>query len=352
MTSYASYIPMGTIPVDGPSPYNRQFTGEIASPSGLTRGPNFFTPLTYDGYTGQGTAWVVEEQHDLYHGNPQTPSKRRSVPKTHPYHYAHDTARSPTRAKFSIPEPPPGYFPFYSEGSHLITRPRRVYAVSQATDAYSDASYSPSPPIQMRLPDPSLIPKRRSPSEESVESLSRMQRDAFTTQRGPSNCERVPQAVFRAPASSGSFRYQDIAFHKEGFPEPGIRVGEIGQPTFLLEGATECTLPNTGDSFLSIQIMWPGYEPYKFKLKAFMGEGRAKVPITHETIANRLCAELLEFKKCLKVVDPMLAHSWWISRHYGDAGIDINQLFLSHMVHRGGSHWQVELWAPRRQRHS
>ncbi|KAF8150658.1 hypothetical protein B0H34DRAFT_678451 [Crassisporium funariophilum] len=257
-----------------------------------------------------------------------TTPRRRSSHSNNAYAFPtslHDTARSPTRSRFNIPQ------------SHAYvpeTTPHRT-------------------PTRARLPSNGhglVGPERhhrtheRSSRDENSHVITRPKRPTH----GPSNHILIPQGLIPEPASSKDyyFRYPDINFRLANFPEFGVRVDAITRPHVpAIEGADDPVLKDVAERELKIQVVWPGYStlPFEKRIKTVKGS------LSRHAVLVKLAHIMLDFSIHIKQSKARVERgqeSWAVSGGSGP-GISCADVFITKLIHCGGSHWQMELWAPK-----
>ncbi|KAF8623619.1 hypothetical protein AX17_007321 [Amanita inopinata Kibby_2008] len=164
----------------------------------------------------------------------------------------------------------------------------------------------------------------------------------------PTNHILVPQILFSeelaTPKSYPDTKYPPIVFQLVDFPEVGVRISRVvGKDTPRIAGAQDKVL-DIGDREIKIWLLWPGYdEPLQKRLKTQSGT------ITRDTLLLIIANVILNFMEKMKNSRVKSGHeAWAIGTHpNGRPGIAGPALFITRLIHRGGSNWQPELWAPR-----
>ncbi|KAG6862524.1 hypothetical protein C0995_000072 [Termitomyces sp. Mi166 len=165
---------------------------------------------------------------------------------------------------------------------------------------------------------------------------------------GPTNHVLVPQPEYfdeRDKKWRYGPRYPPITFQTAGFPEIGVRVSKIAhshQPP-PIEGANDEIFAISGDR----EVQWPGYssEPLKKRIKTQGGK------IIRQLFLTILAHDILDFTYDIhrKRIPIEPGYEKWMIGSKAEVNTIVGgELFITRVVHRGGSNWQVELWAPKR----
>ncbi|KAF5381964.1 hypothetical protein D9615_004415 [Tricholomella constricta] len=187
-------------------------------------------------------------------------------------------------------------------------------------------------PEEIRVPQPRRVPGQ------------------FPT--GPTNHILVPQLEHydddrRKWCSDPAFRHESIIFQSENIPEPGVRVGKISHSAYPppILGADDTVFAAAGDREVKLWILWPGYnaEPLQKRIKTQGGRITRQLLLT--LVANLVLDFAYEINR--KKIPVERGYTEWAigDKNHGIVG---GELFITRLVHRGGSNWQPELWAPRR----
>ncbi|TFK28185.1 hypothetical protein FA15DRAFT_90898 [Coprinopsis marcescibilis] len=150
---------------------------------------------------------------------------------------------------------------------------------------------------------------------------------------GPTNHVMVPQNHRDVVLS-----IEPITFQIAGFPEPGINIGKWDDPyQHTLVGHHDKVLSKVViEKYLSIDINWPGYPPATKRMLA------NKETITRQNLANALARVITVWAEDAKKQTVKQGYEHWA---IGKA-VNIDDVFITRMIHLGTSHWQAELWAP------
>ncbi|KAG5651922.1 hypothetical protein H0H81_006937 [Sphagnurus paluster] len=192
----------------------------------------------------------------------------------------------------------------------------------------------------------------RAQCTEPADTNLRYQHDVHTN--GPTNHVLVPQIPYayadderRKWCPDPAFRQASIIFQSENIPEPGVRVGKISHSAYPppIQGADDPVFAASGDREIKLWIVWPGYstEPLQKRIKTQGGKLTRQLLLT--LIANMVLDFTYEIhRKKIPIEAGYL--EWAIGDKNG--GFVGGELFITRLVHRGGSNWQPEIWAPRR----
>ncbi|KAJ2911538.1 hypothetical protein MD484_g8876, partial [Candolleomyces efflorescens] len=156
---------------------------------------------------------------------------------------------------------------------------------------------------------------------------------------GPTNHIRVPQLLH----DDGNIDYASlrdpIRFFREGFPEPGLKLEDIDRsdPVLLFNHADR-VLSSVPEKAINVWIKWPGYPARRKRVSTLSGS------ITREALLSSLCKAVLEW-----TVEVFRDHP--INQTHPEFAIvgrirPRSMIFITELVHRGSSNWQVELWMP------
>ncbi|RDB26040.1 hypothetical protein Hypma_006655 [Hypsizygus marmoreus] len=173
---------------------------------------------------------------------------------------------------------------------------------------------------------------------------------------GPTNHVLVPQIDFKDDETlrqrsymDPHFRHEDITFQTVGIPELGVRVGKIAErySPAIVHGDDQ-VFKVTGDMQIKLWIIWPGYsaEPMQRRMKTQNGTATRDFALAF--IANAILDFTYSVYKS-KVPVECGREEWTIGpRADKRPGVVGAELFITRLIHRGGSNWQPEIWAPRR----
>ncbi|KAJ2922279.1 hypothetical protein H1R20_g14817, partial [Candolleomyces eurysporus] len=157
---------------------------------------------------------------------------------------------------------------------------------------------------------------------------------------GPTNHIRVPQVLHDNGNIDYSSLHRPIRFYRDGFPEPGLKLEDIDrlQPA-LLSNHADRVLSSVAENAINIWIKWPGYPARKKRVSTQSGN------ITREALLSSLCKVVLEW-----TVEIFREHP--VNHALPEFAIvgrirPRTMIFITELVHRGASNWQVELWVPR-----
>ncbi|KAG5730942.1 hypothetical protein E4T56_gene7105 [Termitomyces sp. T112] len=169
---------------------------------------------------------------------------------------------------------------------------------------------------------------------------------------GPTNHVWVPQPDYfdeRDKMWRYGPRFPPIVFQTAGFPEIGVRVGKIAhsQNPPPIEGPKDEIFAASGNREIQVWILWPGYssEPLRKRIKTQGGK------ITRELFLTVLAHDVLDYTYSIykkKIPIEPGYEKWTIGSKAEENTIVGGELFITRLVHRGGSNWQIELWAPKR----
>ncbi|RXW21762.1 hypothetical protein EST38_g4086 [Candolleomyces aberdarensis] len=130
-----------------------------------------------------------------------------------------------------------------------------------------------------------------------------------------------------------------ITFQKKGFPEPGVTYDELlvmAGSVPRLEGNDDKVFQSAVGNSINVMINWPGY---KIGLKQI----KPRYPLSQITreellrqVARLLRSWLMVVKRESESTDPFFAIR---------SEEDFRGVFITSLVHLGGSDWQVHLWA-------
>ncbi|KAF9468007.1 hypothetical protein BDZ94DRAFT_835139 [Collybia nuda] len=171
---------------------------------------------------------------------------------------------------------------------------------------------------------------------------------------GPTNHVLVPQREFREPEAKRPytdpyFRHPPITFQTANIPELGVRVGKVMErysPGVI--GDQDLVMAGVHEKEIRFWILWPGYstEPIQKRMKTQNGT------ISRDTVLMVLANAVLEFTHMIqkKQIPVQRGYEDWTIGVCPDntLGIVGSHLFITRLLHRGGSNWQPEIWAPKR----
>ncbi|KIM40504.1 hypothetical protein M413DRAFT_445955 [Hebeloma cylindrosporum] len=303
-------------------------------------GANVYPPPTYPPpgrFPGETSPERLAYDHGYngYMGGPQvnphhaSPSRRRSS-NSFPYPVSqHDpAARSPTRSRFNTAAP---QYPDVSQSSSSTLRVPRKKSV-------------------ILSPERSNRKDRRESRDENhtaytITPLPKLE----IAPVGPSNHILVPQSKFAEPISSRShvYRYPEVTFQMNGFPEIGMKVSSIiKESPSLLAGHNDEIFKDVPERELKVQIIWPGYtsHPFEKRLKTQRGT------LTRGVVAFKLANMVLDFAAEIQQTRTVIERGYeqWVVGDRKMGLLDARDVFITKLVNCGGSHWQMELWVPRR----
>ncbi|KAF8959517.1 hypothetical protein BDZ97DRAFT_1922865 [Flammula alnicola] len=303
--AHTTFVPSQNIPVTSLAYYSPSpiFSADATSSTYYT-GPSFNCP----------------SQEDISYQ--ATPRRRTSDSLPYPTS-RYDVTRSPTRTRFHV-------------AHHTNTTP----------------SHTTSPaPTRSRNNSSVLGPERHSrtygragdPPAHSTTRVSNTGLDPV----GPSNLRLVPQRIFDEPTSSKShhYRYAPITFQLRGFPEIGVKVAAIlNERTPVLIGDADPVFHDVQEREVRVQILWPGYSKVLFEKRVKTLQGK----MARGSVAVQLAIMVIDFAYKIKETKRPIERGyeqWSIKTEHND-GIKPSDIFITRLIHCGGSHWQMELWAP------
>jgi len=134
-------------------------------------------------------------------------------------------------------------------------------------------------------------------------------------------------------------------FHVANFPEVGVKVGALNRTKIpLLSGGDDPVFQNVQEREIRVRILWPGYSAVSFEKRLRTLQGSTSR--TRTSVVIKLAQIMLEFSQHLRLTREQVEpgqEQWQI----GPLGISCSNVFITRLIHRGGSHWQMELWAPK-----
>ncbi|TFK40161.1 hypothetical protein BDQ12DRAFT_711578 [Crucibulum laeve] len=167
----------------------------------------------------------------------------------------------------------------------------------------------------------------------------------------PTNHILLPQRIPTIKFASRSYeepRYPPITFQALHFPEAGMRLGKVIDRCMpAIEGGDDTVLEKAVDREITIKLMWPGYStvPFQKRIKTLNGK------VTRETILMVLAKAIIQYvRKILVEHIPVEAgfEKWAIGiQPNGRRGIIGPEVFVTRLIHCGGSYWRPELWIPK-----
>ncbi|KAG5646957.1 hypothetical protein DXG03_001680 [Asterophora parasitica] len=174
---------------------------------------------------------------------------------------------------------------------------------------------------------------------------------------GPTNHVMVPQVEYQDDerdrrgvryTADLSFRHDTITFQTANIPELGVRVGKISHSHYPppIQGADDEVFAKAGDREVRLWIQWPGYSAHPLQKRIKTQGGK----LTRQLLLTQIANMVLDFAYDIhrKKIPVERGYSEWA---IGDKkkidGIIGGELFITRLVHCGGSNWQPEIWAPR-----
>ncbi|KAJ2920641.1 hypothetical protein H1R20_g16453, partial [Candolleomyces eurysporus] len=160
---------------------------------------------------------------------------------------------------------------------------------------------------------------------------------------GPTNCVRVPQAPIH-PASQRPSIYSAVQFFLETypspgiampFPEPGLRISNMMRKLSQVFGGDDQVMHAFPENSINVYINWSGYRATQKRISTLSGT------ITRLDLVLSLCKVILEWARDPEPIGGSTDGRWSV----GDGqAINPHNIFVTELVHRGGSSWQVEMW--------
>ncbi|KAE9401705.1 hypothetical protein BT96DRAFT_991869 [Gymnopus androsaceus JB14] len=146
----------------------------------------------------------------------------------------------------------------------------------------------------------------------------------------------VPQRVPRQLVKSVTDIASPLVFRRKGHKEPGVRLSNcLGFAVPELEYMNDRPFKNFVYREITIHIEWPGYSHYgqRMQLGAEKDLSRADIlTMVTQIIQNFIHQTKKHELKC----EPTQEH-WRLER------TDIRRLYITRLIHRGGSYWQPEI---------
>ncbi|KAJ2925514.1 hypothetical protein H1R20_g11580, partial [Candolleomyces eurysporus] len=122
------------------------------------------------------------------------------------------------------------------------------------------------------------------------------------------------------------------------FPEPGLKISNMMRkltPGSQVSGQDDQVMEALSENTINVFINWPGYRSAQKRISTRSGT------ITRRDLALSLCKVVLEWARDSEPIDVPQNGPWSV----GDGqGINPHNIFITELVHCGGSRWQVEMW--------
>ncbi|GLB40355.1 hypothetical protein LshimejAT787_0802260 [Lyophyllum shimeji] len=172
---------------------------------------------------------------------------------------------------------------------------------------------------------------------------------------GPTNHVLVPQPEYHDDEvmrwySDPRFWYAPITFQSENIPGQGVRLGEVASSPYppSIVGAEDAVFAGVSDREIKMWLLWPGYSAVPMQKRMKTQGGRITRELALRLIANLILECMYELHKSKIPVEQ--GYTEWTIGPRGDKKQEFvgEELFITRLVHRGGSNWQPEVWAPRR----
>ncbi|KAG6845465.1 hypothetical protein H0H87_008825 [Tephrocybe sp. NHM501043] len=223
-------------------------------------------------------------------------------------------------------------------------------------------------PSQYHNDDPQHKKRSRSSSQtQALASTSRSARqcpsqDFYQAQKltghavvpppsGPTNHVILPQEEYFEERDK-MWRYgprsQPITFQSRNIPELGVRIGKTAHCQVVdIEGANDLVFADSSYREIQVWVLWPGYSshPLRRRIKT-QGGG-----IARHILLTVISHTILDFTFGIynKKIPVERGHEKWMIGSKADGNTIVGgELFITRLVHRGGSNWQVEIWTPAR----
>ncbi|EAU85349.2 hypothetical protein CC1G_07043 [Coprinopsis cinerea okayama7 len=260
---------------------------------------------------------------------PQASLKQRRLSQSgRPY----DAAQSPTRTRFQDINASYGSGPTVVPAHTVTSEPNRRSRTS--VDAMYHKDHLPAGSrVSDRQPISPTAKATRSYDENTIpKHLVVRAEPGF---HGPMNHMRVPQR----PHDAGPALHPSIHFRVRGFPEPGVKVSQVlALYNPVIVGQSDKPLKDAYEKSIHLVISWPGY-PSAVKRVSTLG-GEIKKTDLFTALAKSVMAWSTDLQK--QGIRPERGYEAWAIGKF----INPNDLFITELVHRGMSFWQMELWAP------
>ncbi|KAF8071874.1 hypothetical protein FPV67DRAFT_902999 [Lyophyllum atratum] len=240
------------------------------------------------------------------------------------------------------------------ERSHSISKSRsRTTAYPSPYDSPHSQGRAPTHSHSVESPSRRMRGVHDQPyPQESTSQLQplRVRRSLAT---GPTNHVLVPQLEYRDEeqkqwCSDIHIRLEPITFQVANFPEPGVQIGKIANSAYspAIIGANDAVFAAAGDREIKLWILWPGCSGTPMQKRMKTKGGKITRELTLMLVANLILECMYEIYR--KKV-PVEQADWTIGATTDKKpGFVGDRLFITRLLHRGGSNWQPELWAPRR----
>ncbi|KAF9052464.1 hypothetical protein BDZ89DRAFT_428913 [Hymenopellis radicata] len=270
-------------------------------------------------------------------------------PSSHGHSQGHPPRPAPSSLLHSLDYPLAPHLPI---SAHHETKPRSVYKVAEPTGRRKSETSTSQARRNSSSNNPYPRSRKEAAASHSMKSTSARNYDTLSVLSndlgpiGPTNHILVPQdTVFGEPTSYNRYQehlFQPISFRAQGFHELGVKLTQIlKQRSDPIDGGDDHVFENSGYREIKVKIQWPGYPHHPF-------EKRVKThncAITRATVCLILANMVLDFVMMLKdrKVQVEKGYEGWA---IGKGGFKANEFWITGLLHRGGNHFQPEIWVP------
>ncbi|KAH6913174.1 hypothetical protein BKA70DRAFT_715092 [Coprinopsis sp. MPI-PUGE-AT-0042] len=161
---------------------------------------------------------------------------------------------------------------------------------------------------------------------------------AYSNSRGPHNHVVVPQGIHDARAGHGV--HPPVEFQIHGYHELGVQVKKaLDKRMPITHGGGDQVFKRVSEKKLNLHIMWPGYPPTIKRLDTKSGQ------ITRQEVLQAVAQSLKEWGHDVKKQGLKPSRGCRSCDAFAvGTKVAVEDAFITEMVHRGSSHWQVEVW--------
>ncbi|KAF8920372.1 hypothetical protein CPB85DRAFT_631375 [Mucidula mucida] len=255
----------------------------------------------------------------------------------------------PSSLLHSLDYPPA---PHLSASGHHEMKTRPAYKASEPTGrrksetstSHARRNSSSNNPYSRSRKETAASHSTRSTSARNYDTLSVLSNELGPI--GPTNHILVPQdTVFGEPTSYDRYQehlFKPISFRAQGFHELGVKLTQIlKQRSDPIDGGEDPVFENSAYREIKIKIQWPGYphHPFEKRMKTH------NCSITRATVCLILTNMVIDFVMMLKdrKVQVEKGYEGWA---IGKGGLKANEFWITGLLHRGGNHFQPEIWVP------
>ncbi|KAG7089453.1 hypothetical protein E1B28_011138 [Marasmius oreades] len=163
---------------------------------------------------------------------------------------------------------------------------------------------------------------------------------------GPTNHIIIPQQPFfdeNQMANLESFRQESVSFQLERFPELGVRISDALGDEPILVGGNDMVFDKDVYKEIKLRILWPGYSRFPFERRLKTRDTKASRSLVL-MLLSRAIADFIKHVNHNRIPVEQGFERWEVGMHR--PSITSKDLFVTGLIHRGGSNWQPEIWCP------